>query len=1229
MMQGKGFCGIQCVAILVAVLSAAPTLADVTGSIRGTVTDSTGAVVPGAAVTLFNPNTGLRRQASTSSEGEYQFLEVPVGEGYQIQVGAAGFGNSERASITLLVNQTYRADFQLQVGQQTAKVTVMANPMQVETTNTQLGDVVGSKMMTDLPLDGRSFTDLLGLQPGVAPEISPGASFTTNFFNVSPSGVLNGGQLSVNGGREASNQYVVNGSDVEESFSNGTSVVPNLDSIQEFRILTNTFDAEYGRFSGAIVNVLTKSGTNSYHGNIFEFVRNNALDAHDYTDLPGTTKRNFKRNQFGGTFGGPILKNRLFFFSDYQGWRESRGVQQITDVPSAAEYNGDFSQAAAYTGTNLVGFVVGNQTPVPGAVGMDQVLSQRLGYAVTSGEPYWTPGCNSLADSQAGMCVFYGQQIPTKAWDPVASAIVQKNYFVPANGTDPYTGYPAWISNSFNNTLQDDKFGQRIDLNTGAWGNWSFYYFFDQTTQVFPFYNASVPGFPASVPNRSQNLSVRNTRNFGSSAVNEVAAGFTRFGTLGATPTTGLGPLSSFGFQQGGLGIVPEVPKWEGLPLLQLGRGETIGAPNTADAQFDNTFSASDNFSKITGKHSLKLGGEYRNLGVHWRLNEVFNGGFTFGGSETKNDFADFLIGAPSGFHQNAPALMDSQSFYWGVYAQDSYQLRRNLTLNYGLRWEAFAPWADQQNRLYTFRFGTQSMIYPDAPEGYVFPGDPGIPRGLSPNKWNKFAPRFGLAYSPSASGGFLGKILGSPGKSSIRAGAGIFYDAFGEVVNDWEMGNPPFGLYYISNVPVYTAEPYAARTGPNPGQRFPLSVPTPGTTGIWAPYLPICCITGWAPDNTVPYTEQYNINVQRQVGTASVVTLAYVGTRGHHLVTQRDINPADPAKCMAVDAALGGRCSGVIYNSNGVVTARGSNGALGPDQIYDLGNGTVYDGLRRHSVTSGRLLGQGLLDFGEVGETATAANSSYNALQASLQTRMKSLQMLASYVWSQSLDDSSGFLDGAEPGPGTFLFTWQNPINPELSKGLSSFNITHNFVVSYNYELPFTRLAPSRNRVARGLLGGWELSGITRFSTGFPVYMDASLIGYDPSLCFCAYTATPDYDGASIRRMNPRTNDFQYFDTSPFSVPNLLSFGTARHRFFSGPGIDNWDMALHRLIKLRESTSLEFRAEFFNTFNHVQFTGVNGSLPNPVLDSFNPIFGKVTGERDMRIGQVALKLSF
>jgi hypothetical protein len=318
-------------------------LADITGKIIGTVTDPTGAVVPRATVTLRNPSTGLVRQIETDTTGSYEFLAVPIGDSYIVEIDARGFRKAVQERITLLVNQVYRADAHLQLGTATQTVEVSGETAQVETTSTQLGDVIEDRKMTTLPLNGRSYLDLLGLQTGVVPLTSDAALTGT------VSGNLATGNFSVNGQREASNSFLVNGGDAEQSFQNGAAVVPTLDSIQEFRLVTNSFDAEYGRFSGAMVNVVTKSGTNSLHGDLYEFLRNNALDSRNFFELnqfnavtgqeiPGSAIGEFRQNQFGGTAGGPILKNRLFFFTDYQGTRQILGSPTGNlAVPSLAE----------------------------------------------------------------------------------------------------------------------------------------------------------------------------------------------------------------------------------------------------------------------------------------------------------------------------------------------------------------------------------------------------------------------------------------------------------------------------------------------------------------------------------------------------------------------------------------------------------------------------------------------------------------------------------------------------------------------------------------------------------------------------------------------------------------------------------------------------------------------------------------------------------------------------
>jgi len=494
-------------------LLSSPVLGDVAGTIRGTVTDPTGAVIPGATVKLHNTLTGLDRLATSDSTGSYEFLALPVGDGYEVSVNVTGFKEADLTGMKLLVNQVYRADFQLQVGAVAEKVEVAAAPVQAETTNTQLGDVIGSAKMTSLPLNGRSYTDLLGLQIGVVP-VTSGAGI---YGQTNPSGNLNPGNFSVNGARETGEGFLVNGADVEESKNNGAAVIPTLDSIEEFRVITNNFDAEYGRFAGAIVNVVTKSGTNDLHGDVYEFLRNNALDSRNFFDLnqtnpetsqelPGTAIGSLKQNMFGFTLGGPIRKNRLFFFSDYQGTRLVAGVTTgVIDVPSASERNGDFSDTDVTGYSALTGSVRGSNTP--GVHSMPETLTQRLGYTVTGGEPYWVPGCNGLADAQAGMCVFPGQVIPQSAWSPVPKATMK---YIPTS-TGAIGGTPFFSTSANKNTLRDDKFGQRIDLGTQRIGALAFYYHFDDSTVYNPYAGGNVGGFGGVTPTRSQNVSVSDT----------------------------------------------------------------------------------------------------------------------------------------------------------------------------------------------------------------------------------------------------------------------------------------------------------------------------------------------------------------------------------------------------------------------------------------------------------------------------------------------------------------------------------------------------------------------------------------------------------------------------------------------------------------------------------------------------------------------------------------------
>src|SRR5216683_3451641 len=1134
---------------------------EVTAGVLGTVVDSSGATLPNATVTLKHPETGLSRRAQTDASGSFEFLSVPVGENYSLQAEAPGFQTSVQTGIKLLVNQKYRADFKLVVGAVSQTIEVSSSTTQVDTTSTQLGDVIENRKLTGIPLNGRSYIDLMGLQAGVIP-----VSFDSTQHDRLVSGNQSAGQVSVNGQRETANSFMVNGADVEESVQNGASIVPTLDSIEEFRLLTNSFNAEYGRFSGAIVNVVTKSGTNEIHGSVYEFLRNEKLDARSYFDQERGV---FKRNQFGGTIGAPVVKNKLFFFGDYQGTREVRGVSQNQVVPSVLEKGGDFSDLGTTGFSSFSGSVRGNDGDPNN---FPAVLSQRLGYQVVHDEPYWFPGCTTH-DTLTG-CVFPGANgpfIPQSAWSPVTTATLK---FLPdPNGNA--AGTPTFSTTAEKLNLRDEKFALKLDWNTAHLGNWSAYYHFDDANFLdpYPAFTSNLPGFSAVTLSRAQQIQLSNTAILNPNTVNEVRLNYTRFAFLKNKPVGGLGKIENFGYFRGDathpLGVIPTNSKYEGVAPISFGQmGSAFGLPDGTTGQYNDSYQITDNFSKVIGNHSLKFGGDVRYIQVNERNTYTSNGWFEFDGGETGNDFADYLLGAPDLFNQTSPQLLDSRTKYFGLYGQDTYKVRPNLTINYGLRWDVSQPFYDTKNRIQTFSPGVQSRVYPDSPTGFVFPGDPGIPRTLAPTQYNRLAPRLGIAYSPGATDGFAGKIFGGPGKTSIRVGGGIYYTAIEDVTLFNEVGDAPFGLFYVSPVPVYLEEPYRARidSSQNPGQRFPFTIPKPGATGIWAQYLPVSGSPTFKTTNKLPYAEHFNFTIQRELSHTAVFSIGFVASRGRHLLSTIESNPGNPAKCLQLVDPL--------------VAPGTSCGPFGEDTIYTNSSGqTVADGTRPFSVTSGRQLANGLLDFSSNSWEATVANSTYNALQTSLEKKVGDLRLLAAYTWSKSIDNSSGFFDAI------------NPFNPRSSRALSIFDITHNFVVSYGYDLPFAR---SFSGVRGKLLAGWTISGITRFATGFPISLSES---DDQSLCGCSGADVPKYNGQSIRYLDPRKPGHQYFDPSPFSREDLGISGNANRRFFHGPGFNNWDLALHKNTRIGERTAVEFRAEFFNVFNHAQFMNPNGDI--------------------------------
>jgi hypothetical protein len=1151
------------------------------GRVSGTVRDSSNAVIPKASVKATNTATGAEQQMLTDAKGAYSFPELPVGT-YDVLVERQGFKSYRRRGITLDADTSLTVDALLEVGEASEAVTVIESAVQVKTSDTEIGEVISGKTMTSMPLNGRSYTDLIPLQPGVVPVTSITSSTVQDVgaSALSPSGGLNPGTVSINGQREFANAFIVNGSDAEEDVNAGTSIIPNLDSIAEFRVLTSNFDAEHGEFSGGQITVVTKSGGNEFHGDAFEFLRNTNLDAHNYFS---PTRGTFDQNQFGGTLGGPIRRNKLFFFADYQGTRLSQGVDtgQIP-VPSNSDRTGDLSDMAS----SLTGVVTGQDWAA--------TLSRELGYPVAAGEAYYRSGCTS-----SSQCVFPSAVIPTSAWSTPAKHLLQ---YIP----EPNVGPSTFSTSAEDEHLRDDKGALRLDYNSHRWGLLSAYYFLDDYTLNNPYpvaqSGASVPGFNALYLGRAQLLSLGDSKTIDTTTVNEFHFTYLRNNSDLGKPVGGLGiSLASQGFVTGvgAPGIVPLNPQGEGVENIVF-NALSIGTNANELRQVNNTFQWIDSLAKVVSRHTIKAGLEFHYDQINTNAIAQFNGNFLFAGSQTGSDFADFLLGIPSQYNQSQLQPFYGRNQYWGVYGQDSWRLRPELTLNYGLRWDRIEPWYEKNNGISTFEPGKSTVVFPGAPAGILFPTDPGVPRTLAPPGNLDFAPRVGVAYSPQASTDtFFGKIVGGPGETSIRAGFGIYYTAIEALSVGILAGNVPFGITYSSPAPPLLATPFiTAANGENLGQAFPAALATgkvsssnPNAAINWSQFEPITGIPGYSVTNRIPYTEEYMLSIERQLAANTVLSASYVGAQGHRLLVMVEANPGDPALCLSLSQAqdvapgsstCGPFAEGAVFTTASGQVIRGTRGPLGPN-------------------------------FGSDTNQATTGQSNYNALELSLRHVSGRLQLAAGYTFSKSFDNSSNL--GEEV----------NPINPSLSYALSSFDIRHNFVISYNYQLPLEHLFRASNRWT----DGWEISGITHVSSGLPVslvsYGDNSLLGTEPNGINNYSVDEPDFTPGSLAQNHSPRNGQPYFNVALFSQNVLGTPGTAKRRFFYGAGLDNYDMALLKNLRLRESTSLQFRVEAFNVFNHTQFFGAQAVDGN--IDSST--FGHIISAAPPRLMQLSAKFFF
>ena len=1079
----------------------------ITGSIRGTVTDPMGAIVVGAKVTARQSETGLSRTVTTDRTGNYVVLELPIGH-YRLQVTAKGFQEYVQDGISLNVNETASVSPHLVVGSEIAVVQVTADADLIEPGVTAMGKVVGERELEDLPLNGRNFSQLGLLQPGVVP-ITPGL--------VEAGGGLRDGQpYSVNGQRPESNNFLIDGADNFNGVDGGYVLKPPVDAISEFLIITHSASAEFGDALGSTTNIVTRSGTNYFHGALWEFLRNDAVDARNYFQTQALPLR---QNQFGATIGGPIRKDKIFFFGYYEGFRNLQGVTALTTVPSLQERTGNFAELCPEGFTH--GFC-------------NNPANQLFNVLANAPYPY--------------------NQLPSI--NPVSQNLLQ--YFPAPNVGNNLYSASGEINNDYN------QFGIKVDDYLTQHDNLNFRYSFYQSSDVNPLspQGASVPGFPVGEGQRAQNFVAQETHLFTPNLVGVLRFSFLRNKFLYGQSEVHTTP-ESLGFQYSS-----SLPVAEGPPFIQISGYTNIGNPITGPRNtYENLFDYSGSLSWSHGKHNLKFGGGYQYQQINVTQGIATNGFFVFAPFPVTDAFASFLSGTPVVFLQGLGNFTRHiRGNDLNFYAQDTYKVTLKFTLNLGLRYDLPMPDTEVNNLQSMFIPGRQSVVMPDAPRGLLYPGDPGIPAGLIPTDKTAFAPRVGIAYD----------VFGD-GKTLVTSAYGIFYEPYYT-----GQGGP---LQTPISAPPYLATPQVSL--PNFADPFNGNPPIPGSFST-----PLTNLT-LAPNMTLPYSQDWDLNVQRSFGRDFLFEMGYVGTKGTHLPRFIEGNPA---------VFVPGYVNGQPISNSGNANQR-----------------RLYSGCTLNDPPSSCI-------FSSMGEIASIANSSYNALEASLQKRFShGVSFLASYTWSKAIDDASSFNmtgSAAKPVAGENDLA-QNPFDLAAERGLSMFDARHRFVFSYVWDLPFWLNGREWYKQA---LGGWQLSGIVTLMTGTPfTVFDSNDVA--------AQGSAPEITGFSAQRPDLVGNP----NNGPHSVTAWLNasafvrldptldagqFGTAGRNIATGPGYMDWDFGVLKNIKLAESMSLQFRAELFNILNHPNFR-----LPDSDISS--PTFNQILAARDPRQVQFALKFVF
>ncbi len=1077
----------------------------ITGKIRGTVTDPAGAVVQSATVIAKQAETGLTRTTTTSADGSYLLIELPVGH-YRVETAAKGFQKYVHDGVTLNVNETVVVPVHLMVGAETQVIQISGDAQLIQDTVTTLGKVVLEKEILDLPLDGRNFSQLGTLQPGVVP-LTPG-------LKEAGSSLREGQGYAVNGQRPESNNFLIDGANNFNGVDGGFVLKPPVDAISEFRILTHNSNAEFGNSLGSTTNIITKSGTNQLHGALWEFLRNDVFDSKNYF---ASKVEPLKQNQFGGTIGGPIRKDKTFFFGFYEGFRNRQGVTAGSTVPSLKQRTGDFSELK---GPLLLLFT---NPPHP----------------------------------------FPNNQLPFI--NPLSQKLLSL-FPLPNNGLNTYTS---------TQTKREDfnEHGAKLDHYLSVNDVFNFRYTINDGTRFDPLSpaGASVPGFPVGEDQRAQSFAAQETHTFSPSMVGVFRFSFLRNKFLFGQHTNHTTP-ASLGFQ-----YQPSLDIAIGPPFLQVRGYTTVGDPITGPRDsYENAYDYSGSLSWVRGKHELKFGGGFQHLHVNALQGIATNGFFVFSQFPINDSFASFLFGDPVFF------LQGRGDFSRGIsgkslngYVQDTYKASSKLTLNLGLRYELPFPYTEAKNRQTLWIPGRQSTVLPSAPPGLLYPGDRGVPDGLIPTFKKGFAPRVGVAWDPTGSGKWL-----------VTSAYGIFYEPYytgqGGPLQSPISAPPYLQTAQVSGTfaPNFFADPYNGN--PPPLNTFA----TPLTNLTLAPNLPL------------PYAQDWDLNVQRSLGQDLLLAVSYVGTKGTKLPRFIEANPAVYIP---------------LFDKSGNPNSTTNNA----DQRR------IHSGCTLADPPSS-------CQFSSTGLITGIANSSYNALEASLRKRFShGLSFLAAYTYSKAIDDVSSFNisgSGSIETAGENDLA-QNPANLAAERGPSLFDARHRLVFSYQWSLPFWQRPQNWYQKA---LGGWQLNGIATMMSGTPFTVfdsnDVSVQGGSPEIT--GFSANrPNLVAGQKPNSGPRSVN-AWLNASAFAritqdpKSPVQQFGNEGRNAALGPQYANWDFSTFKDIHLTESKELQFRAEFFNILNHTNF-----HLPNSDISS--PTFNYILKAENARRIQFGLKFRY